>query len=414
MNNMFSLEKITPPEWQCELQPKSLAWLLKGDMKETNLSPRYRFSEARSPEPEEMKQLVLSGILEKTDFTTPVLSALGKKVVSILTAPLSNITLRIWGSERASAETSAYFPDNITEGPGILLIELADGRWSLSGMTDIAGLIALASEMIPPETDEWIQQTSFEAHLDTATAAVLCAVIDIGRTAYRRQGFPDIGLEPGTAFSLGDVTGYLEASWGFSDFDQLISYLPATTMRSDPPCISEIDIAFEKLTASDYLKESITGRYVITEPLRDVIPAMFGLRSGIQWQRVSLIMGDDPAVSSRVFLIGPGGAVFVFSPTVTDHVYMKLTSGDEIIEFLSSEAAEILPLKRDQDIIPEAKPECSRCHLPIHDGAVFCTNCGEKYTNSKKSVSRSRTCSNCGNKIRSGANFCTICGSSVE
>lgn len=413
MNNMFSMDKNTPPEWQCELHPKSLAWLFKGDMKENHLSPRYLFAEAKLPEQDEIKQLVLSGIIEKSG-SAPVYTETGKKIISILNKPLSNVTLRIWGSERSSAETSVYFPGNITEGPGILLNELPDGKWRLAGMMEISALISLASKMVPPETDEWIQKTFFEAHLDAPTAAVLCAVIDIGRTAYRRQGFPDTGLEPGTAFSLGDVIGYLNASWGFSNFDQLISYLPATTMRGIPPTVSEIDVAVEILKANDYLKESITGRYIIAEPLRTVIPAMFGLRSGIQWQRVSLITGDDPAVSNRVFLTGPGGAVLVFSPTVTDHVYMKLTSGDEIIEFLSREASEILPLKKDPDNSLKAESECSMCHLPIRDSAAFCTNCGEKYTKSKKSVSGALTCSNCGNKIRSGSKFCTICGSPVK
>ncbi len=413
-DSMIFSDRIIPPEWQCELSPKTMAWLLSDDIKGTDLSPKYHFIEAQPPDKDEMHRLLSSGIIKKTASVAPDLTAIGQKVISILAAPVSNVTLRIWGTERSSAETSVYFPGNLTEGPGVLLTEQADGKWRLAGMVSAMELISIASKMIPAEPEDWIKQSSFEAHLDAATAAVLCAIIDIGRTAYRRQGFPDTGLEPGTAFSAGDVTGYLDAGWGFSNFDQLISYLPSTVMRGDPPGISEIDAAIDILTVNDYLKESITGRYIIGEQIRNIIPAMFALRSGIQWLRTSLI-DDDLAVSSRIFLSGSNGAVFMFSPTVADHVYMKLISGEDMISFLSGEIAEILPLKYQEESIINDGHVCRKCRAPIRDGAVFCTICGEKAAeDNAPAINRPSFCSTCGKKIRSGAKFCTGCGAQVK
>ncbi|MBN2419110.1 MAG: zinc ribbon domain-containing protein [Deltaproteobacteria bacterium] len=414
-NSMTLPDRITPPAWQCELSPETMAWLLNTDTRETAISPKHHFTGAGGPDRLGMNQLLSSGILKKSSSSTPDLTLIGKKVISVLNAPTSSVTLRIWGSERSSAETTVYFPGNLTEEPGVLLNEQADGKWRLAGMIDIMELISTASKIIPPETEEWVKQESFEAHLDAAAAAVLCAVIDIGRTAYRRQGFPDTGLEPGTAFSRGDISGYLDAAWGFSHFDQMISYLPSTVMRGDPPGFSEIDAAIDRLTVDDYFKESFTGRYIIGEPIRNIIPAMFALRSGIKWQRISLVENDDTAVSSRIFLTGPHGAVFIFSPTIADHVYMKLGAGDDIITFLSGEAAEILPLQQGQEKEINKEYVCVKCGAPIRKGAVFCTMCGEKIAGNKKPAgNQPHLCGNCGRKIRQGAKFCTGCGTPVE
>jgi hypothetical protein len=126
---------------------------------------------------------------------------------------------------------------------------------------------------------------------------------------------------------------------------------------------------------------------------------------------VSLVKDDDLAVSSRVFLAGSNGAVFIFSPTVADHVYMKLASGDDIISFLSNEAAEILPLQHMEET---GTGICRKCGTPLRDGAVFCTICGEKVTgDTAPEIDNPSSCSNCGRKIRQGAKFCTGCGTPV-
>jgi hypothetical protein len=356
-----------------------------------------------------MAQLVSAGLVTPSGTANAVLTGQGRETAAILKAPASHIMLRIWGTEQAASETSAYFPENPGQGRGIILNQADDGTRHLVGMADITTLISLAAKMIPADREDRASEHAFEAHLDAPTAAVLCAVLDIARTAYRRQGFPDIGLEQGTAFSIGDIAGYLDAAWAFSEFDQLISYLPPTTMQAHPPNTVEIDAAVQKLTSLDYLKEAVTGRLMLCESLRQTVPVLYGLRSGFQWQRISYTENDETLVSHRIFLIGLGQSVLAFSPTLSGHVYMALCPGDDIARFLSAEASELIPLKTtpQKDGTPH---QCTICGTPVRPNALFCTNCGKNITTAPNKKDAPATCKRCGKELRPEAKFCTKCG----
>lgn len=403
---------LQPPPWECVVSSGSLAWLLQGSGTMSRLSPLRLLSDPRPPAPEDRRRLVAAGLLEGSDSGRRAVTPLGAETARTLSSPLANVTLRIW-DPGAGVESCAYFPGNPVGGGGVLLNGEPDGRWRLAGTIEPDILVAAAARMIPAEPDSRVGGLDFTAHLHSAAAAVLCALLDIGRTAYRRQGFPVTGLEPGTAFSTGDIAGYLDARWGLSDFDQLITYLPATAGRGEPPLRAEIEAAIAGLASDGFIEETLTGRYLIGELLGNLVPALYGLRCGFQWQRTSLLPEGDTAVSHRVFLIGPGGAVLMLSPTAAGRVYMKLSRGEEIARFLAVEASEILPLGSAGDMEETPPAACSGCHAPVRQGARFCTRCGQSLASPSPPSVQPDVCPHCGRKIRLHARFCTNCGTPI-
>ena len=333
--------------WRCRLKPGSLAWLLKLVSSTTVLPHLPRLAKAAPPDQDELEQLPRAKIFSMPEAKPDSVTSMGHEVLFALSSPVTAVTVRLWASEQSSVETCAYFPGNIIAGQGILLNEQLDGLWQLSGMVDDAMLLAMATLMIPPSPVNWISKINFKAHLDSSTAAVLCALFDLARTAYRKQGFPETGLEPGTDFSLGEISGFLDACWGLSDFDQMITYLPATCMLGEPPSLTAIDMAVDGLVGNGFLEERITGRLLLCETLQEIIPALYGLRTGLQWQRVSILPEGDVAASNRIFLVGPGGMVFSFIASLADHVFLERISGDEMAAFFANEVAGILPLQEN-------------------------------------------------------------------
>ena len=358
MSTIKDLNVLQNPAWRCQLKPGSLAWLLKLVESTTALSQLPRLGKAALPDQDELEQLTRAGIFSVPEARFDAVTLLGREVLLTLSSPVTAVTVRLWASEQSSVETYAYFPGNIIAGQGVLLNEQLDGLWQLSGMIDDSMLLAMPTLLTPSSPEIWISEINFKAHLDSSTAAVLCALFDLARTAYRRQGFPDVGLEPGTDFSLGEISGFLEARWGLSDFDQMITYLPATSMRGEPPSLAAIDMAVAKLVGNGFLEESAKGRLLLCEALREIIPALYGLRTGLQWQRLNILPEGDFAVSNRIFLLGPGGMVFTFSASLADHVFLERISGDEMAVFFANEVAGMLPLQANVVQNPNESEAC--------------------------------------------------------
>jgi hypothetical protein len=184
-------------------------------------------------------------------------------------------------------------------------------------------------------------------------------------------------------------------------------------MRGTPPQLSEIECSINTLIAHEYCHESITGRLVIGEQLAEIVPALYGLRSGFQWLRTSLLSDGETATANRVFLVGPHGAVLLFSPTVAGHVYIKLSSGDEIAHFLADEASTILSLRSPSNS-PGESNRCPQCQNECSQTAKFCPQCGFKLVEAKKERENSAECPQCHAPLRTGARFCTHCGLSIK
>ncbi len=339
------VKELQSMAWQCRLKPGSLAWLLKLVDSTTELSQLPRLGKAAPPDQDELEQLTRAKILSMPEARPDSVTSMGHEVLFALSSPVTAVTVRLWASEQSSVETCAYFPGNIVAGQGVLLNEQLDGLWQLSGMVDDAMLLAMATLMIPPSPVNWISKINFKAHLDSSTATVLCALFDLARTAFKKQGFPNVGLKPGTDFSLGEISGFLEARWGLSDFDQMITYLPASCMLGEPPSFTAIDMAVARLVENGFLNESITGRLLLCKALQKLIPALYGLRTGLQWQRLNILPEGDFAASNRIFLVGPGGMVFSFTVSVADHIFLERISGDEMALFFANEVAGMLPLQ---------------------------------------------------------------------
>lgn len=407
-------------EWNCRLSSSTLAWLVQPSLPASALSLFEHSWEIIPPAHKEMRQLAGAGLVQQKQGSDAWdLTALGREVSKLLASPKNHVSLRVWASDTASVASSAYYPGNLGAGSGIIANELNNGDWQLAGMVDGLSLAKIVTHLAPDEPEEWVGSLEFEAHTDSVTSTVLCAILDIGRTLYRRQGFLDVGLEPGSAFHSGEVTGYLEASWGVSRFDQLITYMPAIIMQGNPPTISQVDFALNVLVDADVLERSITGRYIFGEGLRSVIPALHGLRSGFQWLKTALLDGDERAVSNRVYLIGPAGAVFMISATVAGQALLKLCSYKEIQCFLTDQVAEMLPLESSNTAQkageePEIdKTVCQSCQKPMSIDSRFCSHCGTQLIIDSAKLYEI-ACTQCGFTIREGAHFCTQCGGKAK
>ncbi len=65
----------------------------------------------------------------------------------------------------------------------------------------------------------------------------------------------------------------------------------------------------------------------------------------------------------------------------------------------------------------EAQPAvCAVCGVPILEGNIFCTNCGNRVAPLDEPMPAPATisCKNCGAELRDSAAFCTRCGTKVE
>lgn len=108
------------------------------------------------------------------------------------------------------------------------------------------------------------------------------------------------------------------------------------------------------------------------------------------------------------------GGVLMFAATVAGHVYMKLTTGDEMALFLAGEVATVLSLGRRSGTVEELQPTCAECNSTIPTGASYCPYCGKKYRDNRDEAVAPVVCSDCGAPFRAGVHFCIRCGASVK
>lgn len=311
-----------------------------------------------------------------------------RDAAKVLGDPHTRITLRIWGGEAASAETTVLFPASPAAGAGYLLND-ADGRLDVSGPVEAEQILALVAPLLPQTRPG----APFFAQLEPTTMAVLAAVIDIACEDARQariarvldgRPMPDslyADLQPVSPIR---VAAYLDAWWALSRFDQLLTYAVTLGGEPRPPRQPAIDAALLQLSEARLIATSGSGGIVPAPDLSPLMTAAFGLSAGFQWQRVSKLNDGALSIVEHIVLTCAGGPILDLSVTAAGLVRLARASRDDIVDFLVGELAgaadgAALP----QQTAPQAAPArhfCEHCGHPVGAADRFCGECGRELT----------------------------------
>lgn len=307
-----------------------------------------------------------------------------RDAAKVLSDPHTRITLRIWGGEEASTETTVLFPASPAAGGGYLLNDI-DGRLDVSGPVEAEQILALVAPLLP----ETRPGAPFLAQLEATTMAVLAAVIDIACEDARQARIArvldgrrmpvslSVDLQPITPMRL---AAYLDAWWGLSRFDQLLTYAVTLGGQPRPPRQPAIDAALLQLSEARLI--AIDGGIVPAPDLSPLLDAAFGLSAGFQWQRVSKL--DDGALSIIEHIVLPcaGGPILDLSVTAAGLVRLARASRDDIVDFLVGELAGAAdgaaPPQRTAPPAAPARRFCEYCGHPVAAADRFCGECGQE------------------------------------
>lgn len=309
----------------------------------------------------------------------PVVSAEMRAAARILIAPLTNLTLRLWGGETAASEMNVLFP-GLPAGGGGVVLNPVDSGFRVAGFVDAETILALVSPLLPPESQA--PPATFEAQLDPATMSVLAACLDLLRQDIQeervarildKRPLPASAIDDATPLARERVATYLQAWWGISRFNQLITYVFPLTAAAEAPQSDDIDGALDRLCAAGLFSEPHPGRLTPARTLAALLSVLLGASAGFQWQRVSQIGPDDLLVVERMFVLGAGGVALEFSPTPEGLVRAVLATRRDIAEFLAGELS-ALP---ETAISPvPAASYCPHCGTALRPQWKFCGHCG--------------------------------------
>lgn len=321
----------------------------------------------------------------------PAASPSFAEAAGIVAAARVNLTLRLWSGEQAAVEMNALFPASPAAGKGVVL-HLAGTEIEVAGFVDAERILSLVAPALPPEPP--VAPPPFEIQADGDTMTVLAACLDRlhaealhRRLSRMRNGWPLShalldGLPPLAGI---EVAACVKERWGFSRFDELLTAVFPLAGRTEPPTLSEIDAALQRLVRIGLLQQARPDRFRPAEVLEPVMRGLLGLRAGLQWQRVGLLPDDTAVASERIFLFGNGGAVFTVQPASGGGVRLSLGTRRQAIDFM---VAELSPRAGEVASPPAAAPPatlppaaaaprfCGACGKPLKDGWKFCGACG--------------------------------------
>lgn len=316
---------------------------------------------------------------------SPATAAL-RDAANVLRDPHTRVTLRIWGGEEASAETTVLFPGEPAAGGGYLLNDVADSL-EVSGPVEAEQILALVAPLLPPSAPA----TPFVAQLEPTTMAVLAAVIDIARDDVRQDRvarvldgrlMPDSLLASLEPLAPARLTAYLDAWWVLSRFDQLLTYAVALGGEPKPPQQPAVDTALAQLSEAHLIAIDGIGQIVLDPSLSPLVAAVLGLSAGFQWQRVSKLNDSALSIVEHIVLPCAGPQILDLSVTAAGLVRLARASRDDITAFL---AGEVAGTDSGTPAVEEAAPQtaqarhfCEHCGRPVGAADRFCGECGRE------------------------------------
>ena len=304
----------------------------------------------------------------------------------VLCDPHMRITLRIWGGEEASAETTVLFPADPAAGGGYLLNDVAGG-FEVSGPVEAEQILALVAPLLPPSASG----TPLVAQFEPATMAVLAALIDIARDDIRRDRIaraldgrpvPDSLLASLEPLAMLRLTTYLDGWWVLSRFDQLLTYAVALGGEPTPPQPPAVAAALSQLSGVGLIAIDDSQNITLTAAAAPLLEAVFGLCAGFQWQRVSRLNDGSLSINERIVLPCAGGQILSLSVTAAGLLRLARASRDEITAFLASEVAGTAigppPLEGAAPQAAQVRHFCEHCGRPVGAADRFCGECGRE------------------------------------
>jgi hypothetical protein len=304
----------------------------------------------------------------------------------VLCDPHTRITLRIWGGEEASAETTVLFPADPAAGGGYLLNDVAGG-FEVSGPVEAEQILALVAPLLPPSAPG----TPFVAQFEPATMAVLAALTDIARDDIRQDRIaraldgrpvPDSLLASLEPLAMLRRTTYLDGWWVLSRFDQFLAYAVALGGEAKPPQPPAVAAALSQLRSVGLIAIDDSQNITLTAAAAPLLEAVFGLCAGFQWQRVTRLNDGSLSINERIVLPCAGGQILSLSVTAAGLLRLACPSRDEISAFLASEltgaANGPTPVEGAAPPAAQARRFCEHCGYPVGAADRFCGECGRE------------------------------------
>lgn len=337
--------------------------------------------------------------------TQPSPAATGalRDAADVLRDPHTRITLRIWGGEEASAETTVLFPADPAAGGGYLLNDVG-GSLDVSGPVEAEQILALVAPLLPPSAPGM----PFVARFEPTTMAVLAAVVDIARDDVRQDRIarvldgwrmPDSLLADLQPLAPARLTAYLDAWWVLSRFDQLLTYAVALGGEPKPPKPSAVSAALLQLSEAQLIAIDDTLHVTATPAMTRLVEAAFGLCAGFQWQRVTRLNDGSLLIVERIVLPCAGGHILELSVTAAGLVCLAIASREEIAAFLIGELSGTpgdapppdglrrpgggdvaRPVPAASGKAAPARHFCEHCGHPVGPADRFCGECGAELT----------------------------------
>lgn len=306
----------------------------------------------------------------------------------VLRDPHTRITLRIWGGEEASAETTVLFPAAPAAGGGYLLNDVAGG-FEVSGPVDAEQILALVAPLVPPSA----AGAPFVGQFEPATMAVLAALTDIAREDIRQdrivraldgRAVPDSLLVSVVPLAMLQLTTYLDGWWVLSRFDQLLTYAVALGGEPRPPQPPAVAAALSQLSSVGLIAIDDSQNITLTAAATPLLEAVFGLSAGFQWQRVSRLNDGNLSINERIVLLCAGGLILSLSVTAAGLLRLACPSRDEIAAFLASELSGMAdcpaPPEGAAPKAAQARRFCEHCGHAVGAADRFCGECGRELT----------------------------------
>lgn len=323
-------------------------------------------------------------LLGAPEKSGPAVTGALRDAAHVLCYPHTRITLRIWGGEEASAETTVLFPADPAAGGGYLLNDVAGG-FEVSGPVEAEQILALVAPLLPSASG-----APLVAQFEPTTMAVLAALIDIARDDIRQDRIaraldgrpvPDSLLASLAPLAMLRLATYLDGWWVLSRFDQFLTYAVALGGEPKPPQPPAVAAALSQLNSVGLIAIDDSQNVTLTAAAAPLLEAVFGLCAGFQWQRISRLNDGSLSINERIVLPCAGSQILSLSVTAAGLLRLACPSRDEISAFLASELAGTVAQPLPQQAAPpaaQARRFCEHCGHPVGAADRFCGECGRE------------------------------------
>jgi hypothetical protein len=327
-----------------DIPRSALARLLDAVGEPRSMSPRLLMGEPAEVNPPMLAEMYGGNFINLPESSDVTLTPEFVKVARVLLDPRTNLTIRMWGANNVCGETNIQFPRDIMAGGGVILNQI--GRmYRISAFADDSTVTGLLKNTIPQPAEKDLQ-FEFKAHLDNPLAAALFGIIDLARkkivNAKRLVTLNEM------VFSGQEVYDFMDAAWLMTGFKEMISYIAAIGIMSEPPSSIDTIDGLRVLVKAGFLRDAGNDCFGITNALEPLVRLTAGQPNGLQWQRIALMDNGDQIISNRTFLFGNKSLMLCLAPTVKGRIYIGRIRHKEIMDFLASEIMAALDSEEPQ------------------------------------------------------------------